>query len=120
MNLGNKVVAEIAGQIDTGVRDKDECFPISMLDITLRLGMLITKCENDLRMNGDVSDNTVGSILKTVCEAHEWAQDTMRMLDWTAVYLARRLQFTGIDIARIREFATNYRDDVVDYLDLVR
>ena len=42
------------------------------------------------------------------------------MIDWTAVYLARRLQFKGIDSDRIREFTTNYRDDVVDYLDLVR
>lgn len=120
MNLGNEVVAGIAGQIDAGVRDTDERFPILMIDVALRLGMLIAKCENDLRMNGDVADDTVGNILRTVCEAHEWAQNTMRILDWTAVYLARRLQFKGIDTARIREFATNYRDDVVDYLDLVR
>ena len=120
MNLGNEVVAGIAGQIDSGVRDSDERFPILMIDVALRLGMLIAECENDLRMNGDVADDTIGNILRTVCEAHEWAQNIMRTLDWTAVYLARRLQFKGIDTARIREFAANYRDDVVDYLDLVR
>ena len=111
MNLGNEVVAGIAGQIDAGVRDTDERFPILMIDVALRLGVLIAKCENDLRMNGDVADDTVGNILRTVCEAHEWAQNTMRILDWTAVYLVRRLQFKGIDNARIHEFATNYRDD---------
>ena len=120
MDLGNKVVAGIAGQIDAGVRATDERFPIFMIDVALRLGILVAECENDLRMNGDVADDTVGNILRTVCEAHKWAQDTMRILDWTAVYLARRLQFKGIDNARIREFATNYRDDVVDHLDLVR
>jgi len=120
MNLGNEVVASIAGQIDSGVRDTDERFPVLMIDVALRLGMLIAECENDLRMNGDVADDTVGNILRTVCEAHEWAQNIMRILDWTAVYLARRLQFKGIDTARIREFAANYRDDIVDYLDLVR
>ena len=120
MNLGNKAVADIAGQIDAGVRDKDECFPVFTLNIALQLGVLIAECETELRKNGNVTDDTVGNILKAICEAHEWAQETMRMLDWTAVYLARRLQFKGIDTARIREFATNYRDDIVDYLDLVR
>ena len=120
MNLGNEVVASIAGQIDAGVRDTDECFPILMIDVALRLGMSIAQCENDFRMNGEVADDTVGNILGTVCESHEWTQNTMRILDWTAVYLARRLKFKGIDTARIREFAANYRDDIVDYLDLVR
>ena len=73
-----------------------------------------------LEVNGDVADDAAGNILQIVCEAHEWAQDTMRMLDWTAIYLARRLQFKGIDTDRIREFPKNYKDDIVDYLDLSR
>ena len=120
INLRNERMAEIVAQIDTGVRGNDERFPIRMFDVALRLGRLIAECENGLRMNGDVVDATVGNILRTVCEAHEWAQDTMRILDWTAIYLARRLQFKGVDRARIREFAANYRDDIEDHLDLVR
>ena len=120
MTLGNKVVAELVGQIDASVRDSDESFPIIMLDVALRLGLLIAECENELRLYGDVAHDTIGRVLRTVCEAHVWARDTMRVLDWTAIYLARRLQFKDIDTNRIREFATNYRDDVVDYLDLAR
>ena len=73
------------------------------------LGMVIADCDNDLRVNGDVADDAAGNILQIVCEAHEWAQDTMRMLDWTAIYLARRLQFKGIDTDRIREFPKTTR-----------
>lgn len=118
--LGNETLVEIANQIDTGTRDKDDSFPIVMLDTALRLGVLIAECETELRVNGDVVEATVGSILRTVCEAHKWLQDTIRMLDWNAIYLARRLRFKGIDSDRMNEFATNYRDDIIDDLDLVR
>lgn len=118
--LGNERMAGIASQIDAGVRGRDERFPIVMVGVALQLGILIAECENDIRTKGDVINDTVGSILRTVCEAHEWAQHTMRILDWTAAYLSRRLQFKDIDTARIHEFVTNYTDDIEDHLDLVR
>ena len=117
---GNETITEIANQIDAGTRSRDELFPIIMVNVALRLGVLIAECENDLRMNGDVVHDTLRKILRIVCETHDWAQNTMRVLDWVAVYLARRLQFSGIDAARIDEFAKNYSEDVEDHLDLVR
>lgn len=119
-SLGNERMAGVASQIDAGVRDREERFPIVMFGVALHLGILIAECENDIRRKGDVVNDTVRSILRTVCEAHEWAQHTMRILDWTAAYLSRRLQFKDIDTARLHEFATNYRDDIEDHLDLVR
>lgn len=120
VSLRNEVVADMADQISAGVRDSDEYFPIVMIDVALQLGKLIAECEKDIRVSGDVAEGRIGDILNTVCAAHEWAQDIMRILDWTAIYLGRRLQLQGIDTVRIREFATNYRDGVVDYLDLFR
>lgn len=72
--LGNERMAGIASQIDAGVRGRDERFPIVMVGVALQLGILIAECENDIRTKGDVINDTVGSILRTVCEAHEWAQ----------------------------------------------
>ena len=120
VELRNESLVAIANQIDAGQREKDEAFPVLMVDIALRLGVLIAKGENEINKNGDVDHDTIGQILRLVCEAHEWAQDIMRVIDWAAVYLTRRLKFSGINAERIREFAKHYSDDVVDYLDLVR
>ncbi len=120
VELGNKTLVVIANQIDAGQRDKDEAFPVLMVDIALRLGVLIAQGENEIKTNGDVAHDTIRQILRLVCEAHEWAQDTMRVIDWAAIYFTRRLKFRGITAGRISEFAKNYSDDVVDYLDLVR
>ena len=120
VKCGNETITEIANQIDAGTRSRDELSPIFMVDVALRLGVLIAECENDLRMNGDVAHDTLRKILRIVCKVHDWAQNTMRVLDWVAVYLARRLQFSGIDAARISELAKNDSEEVEDYLDLVR
>ena len=120
IELRSETVTEIADQIDTGGRDKDEAFPVLMVDTALHLGVLIAQCESDIKIKGDVARDTIGQILRLVCEAHDWAQTTMRGLDWVVAYLDRRLQFKEIDADRIREFARNYNDDVEDYLDLVR
>ena len=120
VELGNETVAVIIDQIQAGARDKDEVFPVSMVDTALSLGVLIALCEEEIKLKGDVDHNTIAQILRAVCEAHEWAQDIMKVTDWVAVYLSRRLRFSGIDAARIREFARNYSNDVVDYLDIVR
>ena len=118
--LGNETLVVIANQIDAGQRDKDEAFPVLMVDIALRLGVLIAQGENEIKKNGDVTHDTIGQILRLICEAHEWAQDIMRVIDWVAVYFTRRLKYSGVNAGRIREFAKNYSDDIVDYLDLVR
>ncbi len=116
----NETITVIASQVDAGTRSRDELFPVSVVDIALRLGILIAECENDLRVNNDVGHDTLREILRIVCEAHDWAQHKMRVFDWVAVYFTRRLKFSGIDAARIGEFAKNYREDIEDNLDFVR
>ena len=116
----NETIAVIASQVDAGTRSRDELFPVLVVDIALRLGILIAECENDLRINSDVGHDTLREILRIVCEAHDWAQHKMRVFDWVAVYFTRRLKFSGIDADRIGEFAKNYREDIEDNLDLVR
>ena len=120
VKCSNETIADIARQINAGSRSSDEQFPIMVADFSMHLGILIAECENELRTKGDVEHDTLENVLRTVCEAHDWAQINMRVLDWTAVYFTRRLKFSGIDAARIGEFAKNYREDVEDYLDLVR
>jgi len=120
IKFSNETIADIARQIKSGSRSSDELFPIMVADFSMRLGILIAECENELGTKGDVEQDTLGNVLRTVCEANDWVQINMRVLDWTAVYFTRRLKFSGIDAARIEEFARNYREDVEDYLDLAR
>lgn len=120
VELKTDIVTKIADQIENGARDKDEKFPVVMIDTALYFGVLIAQCENDMKQTGDVDRDVIGEILRMACEANNWAQTTMRVLDWVAVYLDRRLQFKEITVGRIHEFASNYRDDIEDYLDLVR
>lgn len=110
----------ITDQVGTKARDRDELFPIMMVDTALRLGILIAQGEFDLEENGDIAQETVGEILQLVCLAHDWAQNVMRVIDWLAVYLARRWRFQGVDADRLRAFVKNFDDDVEDYLDLAR
>ncbi len=120
VELGNEIVPEFSNQVIGGHRQKDELFPIMMIDTALRLGVFISFCDEEIRIKGDVQKETLDHILRTVCEAHQWAQDTMKAIDWLAIYLTRKLQYREVKPERLREFAMNYRDDVVDYLDLVR
>ncbi|MCY3846807.1 MAG: hypothetical protein OXH69_25080 [Acidobacteria bacterium] len=125
VKMENETVKEVVHQIDAGIGSagadgREELLLILMVDVSLRLGVLVAKCERDLRKNGEAVHDTLERILGIVFGANERTQVTMRLLDWIAVYLTRRLGFTGIDAARIREVARNYGEEAGDCLDRIR
>ena len=125
VKMGNETVREVGHQTDAGIGsaeadDREELLLILMVDVSLRLGVLVAECERDLGRNGEAGHDTVERILRIVFGANERTQVTMRLLDWVAVYLTRRLGFTGIDAARIREAARNFGEEAGDCLDRIR
>ncbi len=91
-----------------------------MIETALRLGLFVAEAEQTLDEYDDISRDTIEEMLRMVCNAHDWAQNIMRMIDWLSVFLTRRGRFQGASSSRLREFVKNYDDDVVDYLDLTR
>ncbi len=120
VSLGNDILVVFSAQLSKGERDQEEGFPLLMIDTALRLGLLVAKAEEMLDEYADISRDTIGEMLRTVCYAHDWAQNTMRVIDWFAALLTRRWCFQGASPARLREFIKNYDDDLVDYFDLTR
>lgn len=118
--IEKEIINPFGQQFAEGQRDRDEMFPIMAMQVSARLGMLVAISEVELPKVGDISRDVVEEILITVCEAHEWAQDQMRLIDWLSAFLTRRWDLDGASRERVREFVQNYRDDVVDYLDLSR
>lgn len=118
--LGNEVIVVLGTQLSNGERDRDEAFPLSMIEIALRLGALASDADKMLEDHGDIPRALIGEMLRTVCNAHSWAQDTMRMVDWFAALLTHQWGYQGGNAARLREFIKNYDADVTDYLDLSR
>lgn len=119
-DLANAIVVPVVNQVGAEMRDRDEIFPIMMVDTALRLAVLIARGEFDLEESGDIAHETLGEILQVFCLAHDWAQNIMRVIDWLAVYFTRRWRFVGIDTDRLCAFAQNFDHDVEDYLDLAR
>ena len=123
--MENETAKEVVHQVDAGIGSaradgREELLLILMVDVSLRLGVLVAKCEDDIRKNGEAVHDTLETILQIVFGANERSQVTMRLLDWVAVYLTRRLGFTGIDAARIREVARDYGEETGDCLDRIR
>ncbi|RUX21599.1 hypothetical protein EOA13_36780 [Mesorhizobium sp. M7A.F.Ca.US.011.01.1.1] len=88
--LGNEVVVVLGTQLANGERDRDEAFPLSMIESALRLGALASDAEQRRGDQGDIPRALIGEMLRTVCNAHSWAQDTMRIVDWFAALLTHR------------------------------
>lgn len=107
-------------EIARGERDGDERFPLSMMDVALRLGFYAAGAERAFAENGDISREIINEMLKAVCNSHSWAQETMRIVDWLAALLSRRWELKGASPDRLREFIRNFDNDIVDYLDLGR
>ena len=123
VKMENETVKKVVHQVDAGIGDAeadDREELILMADVSLRLGVLVAKCEGDLRENGEAVHDTLEGILRITFGANEQTQVTMRLLDWVAVYLTRRLGFTGIDPARIHEVARDCGGEAGDYLDRIR
>jgi len=120
IDLANSTVAELGAQIDSGLRNQDEVFPLVKINLIFQIGVLIAQGEIDLEQTGDISHETTGALLRVVCEAHEWAHEVMRLTDWLSIYFTQRWGYKEITASRLREFIVNYRDDIEDYLDLER
>ncbi|MBX9589243.1 MAG: tetratricopeptide repeat protein [Hyphomonadaceae bacterium] len=120
VSLSNDVLVVLGDQLSNGERDQDEKFPLAMIGTALQLGLLVAEAEQALKERGDISRDTIGEMLRTVCNAHAWAQNTMRVVDWLAALLTRRWGYEGSSPTRLREFIENYDNDVVDYFELTR
>ncbi len=118
--LANDLLKPIAQQIERGERHKDERFPLSMMDVTLRLGFYAAEAERAFAEEGEIPREIINELLRTICNAHYWAQETMRIVDWLAALLTRRWEYEGASSRRLHEFVSNYNDDVADYLDIRR
>lgn len=118
--LGNEVVVALGTQLANGERDRDEAFPLLMIENALRLGAFASDADMMLADQGDIPRALIGEMLRIVCNAHRWAQDTMRLVDWFAALLTHQWGYQGGSAARLREFIKNYDADVTDYLDLSR
>lgn len=118
--LANAIVIPIGREIEAGRRDREELFPVMMVDTTLRLGVLAAQAEHAFAHAGDIVDAIVGETLRVVCTLYKWAQDIMRVIDWLAVYLTRRWRLEGASPERLRRFVENFDADVEDHLDLSR
>lgn len=120
ISLYNDVLVVLRSQISNGDRNQEEEFPLLMINTALRLGCLVAEAEKTLEECKNISEGTIGEMLQTVCYAHDWARNAMRVIDWFAELLTRRWGYQGVSPARLREFIENFDDDIIDYLDLTR
>ncbi len=119
-DIAKEIIDPIRQQFPTGQRDRDEMFPIMAMELSIHLGTLAAISEVDLPEVGDISRDVVEELLITVGEAYAWVQNQMWLIDWLSTFLTRRWKLDGASREHIREFVQNYRDDIVDYLDLSR
>ncbi|MEZ5778552.1 MAG: HNH endonuclease [Paracoccaceae bacterium] len=120
ITLANERLLPLGRQIEQGERDQGERFPLAMMDIALRLGFYAAEAERALVEDGDITREIINEMLMTVCNAHDWVRNVVRIVDWLAILLSRRWRFTGVNPDRLHEFVQNYDDDTIDYLDLER
>ncbi len=103
-----------------GQRDRDELFPVMIIELSSRVGLLVARSEESFRQDGDVAEDIIDELVVAICQSHQWAQDQMRLVDWLAIFLTRRWKFSGVSPKRLHEFVQNFRDGVVDSLNLSR
>tara|TARA_R110000737_G_scaffold348199_1_gene381506 strand:+ start:45 stop:2480 length:2436 start_codon:yes stop_codon:yes gene_type:complete len=119
-DLAEKTMFPLMKQFESGNREASDRIPIKILSLILNLGKHIELVEIDFAEKGDVEHETVWALITFICEIDSLIHDTMRVTDWLAVYLTRRLSFKGIDSRRLNKFIWNYNNDVVDNIDLER
>lgn len=89
-----------------------------MIDIALRLGFFASEAEQSMRGDSDIPRETISEMLQMVCKAHDWAQNTMRLVDWLGMLLTISWGFQGASAERLREFIINSKCGVDDYIEL--
>jgi tetratricopeptide (TPR) repeat protein len=119
MALAEDLLVPLQKQIQEGTREAGELFPLAMMEVALRLGFYAAVAEREFPEQTDSPPEVIGEMLKAVCNAHEWAQNAMRTVDWLAALLTHRWKCQGAGRDRLRDFVKNYNDDVVDWLDIV-
>jgi hypothetical protein len=67
ISTGNDILLILGKQLSDGHRDKDEMFPMLMLDTVLRLGVHVAEVEETIDEGGEVSRDVIGAMLRTVC-----------------------------------------------------
>jgi tetratricopeptide (TPR) repeat protein len=120
LSLCNEVLVVFHEEFSNERRDPEEGFPLAMIDTALRLGFLACEAEQSLEQLGEIPRETIDVMLRTICDSHDWAQNTMRLIDWFGLLLTRRWGFQGGSPERLHGFIKNLNDDVVDYLELTR
>lgn len=119
-SLSKRTTSTLINQIKDGERHRDEIFPVTTIDMIFYIGFLIAQAEIEAQENGDISNETTGELLRVICEANDWSHEVMRLTDWASAYFTKRWKFKGITPNRLMEFVTNYKDDIVDYIDFER
>ncbi len=91
-----------------------------ILNIPLQLAFLVQEIETSRNVDGDPETGLVGELLAFCCAVDARSRTMFRLADWFAAYMTRELGVVGLTADRVREFMTNYDDDVHDELDLER
>lgn len=90
------------------------------LETPLHISFLVADLEESRDENEDPDEGLVRQLLATCCSVDSWIRDALRLADWLAIYLNRRLGVTNLTGERIAEFMRNGDDDIHDELVLVR
>jgi tetratricopeptide (TPR) repeat protein len=118
IKMREEIVDELHDQIRLGGRDREEIFPLMMIDLALSLGFYVAQAEWNLASHGEVPEPLIGEMLRAVCNSDTWARKVLRVVDWLSALLTRRWRLRGASPERLWQFVKNFDDDVVDYLDL--
>ncbi|ODM28635.1 hypothetical protein A6779_16045 [Marinobacter adhaerens] len=118
-DLANSTTRELAKQIEHGDRSPDEAFPVMILDMLFHIGVLVSQAEVDALETGQIAHETLDSLMKIACTAHDWAHEVMRFTDWLSLYFEKRWSFRTADSKRIKQFIFNYKEGVPDHIELI-
>jgi len=99
-----------------GKRDIDELFPFLTMDLILSLGFYAAQ-GTDMR-NGNSFREVVGTLLRIVCNSHDWEKANLRIVEWLSLLITLRWRLKGADTQRLRVFVKNFENDIEDWLDL--
>ena len=123
-NWAFQMATERLGPMLTGMRPDADTMDARMcgmfLETPLHISFLVAELEESRDDNGDPDEGLVRQLLATCCSLGVWIREALRIADWLATYLNRRLGVTNLTGGRIAEFMRNGDADVHDELDLFR
>lgn len=89
-----------------------------MLRNPLHLAFLVADLEDSVDENGTLAEGRLNNLLAACCAIDSWTRSVLRLPDWLATYLTRRLGVINISRERVAEYMVNVDDGVTDHLEL--